>query len=342
MILYITIPILVLLMAKKINQKNMTVLDFGLLFLLIVVCGFRKNVGTDYIIYRKMYSNTDIFPHLEELFKTIIIVLNKFNVNFETFIFIIALITIMIFYKVFKERSPKPVESIMLFICLGYYAHCFNTIRQMLAVAVTVYAFKYIKEKKIFKYSMCIMIATFIHTSAVIMLPFYFIVRRDFKKKFLYLLYILMFLGGVLYQPVLNFIVNNFERFSSYININNYTYSIAGLGTVINMIVHLILVFWVIYIKDGLMERNKDNKYYVNTIVFSNLFYIMALKNTVAVRFAYYFSIYLVLLLPEMFKVTFKKNYANNMVVVICFCLIYYIAHIMSFNQMLPYNSIFF
>ena len=56
MIIYLLIPIIILLFRKQINKRRMTIPDYILLIVLILVCGLRKNVGTDYKLYTLFFS----------------------------------------------------------------------------------------------------------------------------------------------------------------------------------------------------------------------------------------------------------------------------------------------
>ncbi|MBQ3414405.1 MAG: EpsG family protein [Clostridia bacterium] len=307
---------------------------------MILICGLRYNVGTDYQLYTRMYSNIDIkvFSDTEFIFKQIINLLNNFNLNVYVFFFVIATITISLFYIQIKKQSNFPATSLFLFVCLGYYALCFNTIRQTLAIAITLVAFKYIYDRKALKYFLVIIVAGLVHTSAFIMIPIYFINRININKKNLRIIFLIMILGLIAYNPIFEFITLHIDKYNSYSNINGYTFSKAGAGTYVIMIFHIIIVFILIKYKNLIEQINEGNNYYIILATFSLFFYLLSLSNTVAVRPGYYFSIYLVFALPNLFKNIFRNNYNKSMIIVAILFMGYYLIHLISFNSMLPYT----
>lgn len=343
MIIYLTLPILIIMFIKKINNKKNTYFDFIILTLMILICGLRYKVGTDYTIYTRMFLYTELFDNTEILFKALIVLIkNLFNGNVYVYFFITSLITMIFFYKAIKENAEKPGDSLFYLICLGYYALSFNTIRQMMAAAIMLYATKYLIDKKAIKYWIATIIAGLFHTTALIMIPFYYFANMKFDKKMLKLIFIIMFVGVIAYQPLFKFVTSNVDKYKSYAEINHYTYSEAGYGTYVIAIFHIVLISLIIKKRNALIEKNPRNQVYINLIIVSIFFYLLSLENTVAVRPGYYFSIYLIYILPDLFKTLFKQNYARDMILITVFFIIYYMVHLISFNTMLPYNTILF
>lgn len=343
MIIYLTLPILIIVFIKKINNKKNTYFDFIILSLMILICGLRYKVGTDYTIYTRMFLYTELFDNTEILFKALIVLIKHlFNENVYVYFFITSLITMILFYKAIKENAEKPGDSLFYLICLGYYALSFNTIRQMIAAAIMLYATKYLIDKKAVKYWIVTIIAGLFHTTALIMIPFYYFANMKFDKKMLKIIFIIMFIGVIAYQPLFKFVTTNIDKYKSYAEINHYTYSEAGYGTYVIAIFHIILICLIIKKRNALIEINPKNQVYINLIIVSIFFYLLSLENTVAVRPGYYFSIYLIYILPDLFKTLFKQNYARDMILITVFFIIYYMVHLISFNTMLPYNTILF
>lgn len=92
---------------------------------------------------------------------------------------------IMLVYK-----SSKRLEDIWLAL-LMYYAlfyHFFSVtgIRQTLATAICLFAYRYVKQRRLLGFTICIAIAMFIHKTALIFFPFYWISQiKSVKTLFL-------------------------------------------------------------------------------------------------------------------------------------------------------------
>ncbi len=284
------ILLLIFIFLKKINKKSFNIYDVFVLLVLVIICGFRRFVGTDYQLYINMYNKLDWFPHLEFLIKQLIVLLNYLKLDYTSFFFLMAFLTFSIMYKAVKEQSVAPAESILYYVCFGYYAMAFNGIRQMLAISICLYSLKYIKDKQFIKYLLLIVIATMCHTTSIIMLPMYYFGNKDLKKSTLQIITIISLFGFVFYNPIYRFVVSNFDRFSDYAVINGMTYSEAGLGTYVIGFIHFALIFIALKYYDKIINVDEKNKIYINLLIFSTIFFSLSFVNTVVVRMAYFFT----------------------------------------------------
>lgn len=342
MLFYLLIPLICILFCNHINKKEMGIIDYIILIIMICICGFRYEVGTDYNLYTNMYKYIQSFPRVEFLFEFIIKLFNKYNFSVEFFFFFVSMITLSIIYISIKKNSQKPAESLFLFVCLGFFALQFNIMRQMLAAAIILYGTKYLVSRNLKKYFITVFIAGLIHTTSFIMLPFYFLSNIKFKRKTLLFAIVLMFATSLMYIPIMNFLTSNISIYSVYSNINDYTFNEAGIGTYLLILFNLALAIVMIIKKYNLVFYEKKNNIYINMFIFSFFFYFLSLKNTVMIRPGYYFSIYMIFLLPDLYRISsMKKNCKNSTLLVIIF-MMYYILHLISFNEMLPYKTIFF
>lgn len=331
-----------MLLFKYINKNNYTFFDWIVLIIMILVCGLRYNVGSDYLIYYDMFYYLSRHQTVELIPKYIIVLFNQYHYSFYTFIFFIAALTLFIFYLSFKKNSKQPAFSLILFISLGYYAMCFNGIRQMLAAAICLYATKYIREKKFIKYSLLIVIASLCHTTALIMLPFYFFNKINLSKKRLLQLFFLFSLSFLIYDSFFEFVTSNITQYSIYKIKNDLTFWSPGIGTYINSLLNMFVIFLCVLKKEEIENDNPSNRIYLHIVLISTIFYSLCFVNALFIRIAYYFSIYLIFLIPSLIKCCINKNNKTKNYTLICILLIiYYVLHLISFNNMLPYISIF-
>lgn len=340
MYIYLFIIFLIILFNKKINTNKMNFFDVIILFFMITVCGLRKNVGTDYGLYKFYYGNLGKGSRFEIGFKNLMIFCNKIGCSYNVFIFIIAAITIILFYLLIKRYSKKPADSIFYFVTLGYYAFLFNIIRQMLAISISLFGIKYIKEKNFIKYLVVIVIASLFHLSALIMIPVYFLLKLPNNRKINIALIFICICAMFLYNDVYHFVIKNFTQYSAYSEVNAYTFTKPGLGTYIVGLVNFVL-FIVMFINRKKI-RELDDMYdeYFKLFSYSLIFTGFSFVNSIAVRAGYYLSIYMIFLLPYLGKILFKKENKKFEIIIVMFFIAYYVVHLVSFNKMIPYNSI--
>lgn len=200
--------ILVLLESKtKIKEIKYfsNVILVLVVFSMIIIGGFREDVGFDTSTYTRMFEgmpkiSSDFIEstqhrHGEIGFKFLIGILKTMGFEHVQSLFIIIIVTSLILnLNSFKKYTPYYLISIYLYICLYFFGREMGQIRQALSTAVCFFSIRYIKERNLFKFLISILLATSFHTSSIIMLPFYFIGSKDFKKS----TYIVFLLIGIL------------------------------------------------------------------------------------------------------------------------------------------------
>ena len=88
---------------------------------------------------------------------------------------LLAGITLAFAFQAFYERSWMPALSVILFVAVGNYYESFNTVRQVIAIVMAFWATRYINENKkdVWKYVLWILLASTVHRTVLIMIPFY-------------------------------------------------------------------------------------------------------------------------------------------------------------------------
>lgn len=117
-------------------------------------------------------------------------VFRRLGFTYLFFLFSVALIT-NAFLVNFIYRFKFPTFIILIYIASIFYVQQANLVRQMIAVAIFLYAFKYIESKSFFPYLLCVLIAVTIHLSAFLLIFVYFIPRSIPKNWVLWLVWIL-------------------------------------------------------------------------------------------------------------------------------------------------------
>lgn len=185
-----------ILIIKELDRRFLFFCAFSTVLLLT---GFRGNVEPDYTHYLNIFNNsgwskyfTNDSVEVGYYFYNVLIKYLEFN--FQFVIFSMALVTIFLKFKFFKEQSPRYLISFLLYYCSLFFLYDFIAIRQALAMSIFMFAIPYIVEKKMIKYFICIAIACLFHMSALILLPIYFLIRFKYNN-FLVLIVLLLCLG---------------------------------------------------------------------------------------------------------------------------------------------------
>lgn len=158
---------------------------------MIIVTGLRNNMGTDYLTYQFYYENyiskIDVLQILQErepLFALLEKIIGEItNYNIVIFMSVLAAITVYALWHFFARESDAVWFCIILTLMIGSYYTSFNTTRNYMASALFVYLVKYIYERKPLKYFTGILIISQIHTATLAMIPMYWLLKMDWRKK---------------------------------------------------------------------------------------------------------------------------------------------------------------
>ena len=142
--------------TKKKNIKASIIIGAFAILIPILVCGLRYNVGTDYISYQQWFSyylSHKLSLKNDEIgFGVLIKVIQLVTLN-PQFLFLIVAIIINILIMIFIRKHTEFFElGYFLFIALYFYYSSFNILRQWIAIAIFLYAIRYIYNKNFKKY----------------------------------------------------------------------------------------------------------------------------------------------------------------------------------------------
>lgn len=284
------------------NYKNIFLTFFFIM--LFFIASFRYNTGYDYDSYKDIFnrvSGSTLFNmDIEFGFTTLCYVLKLLGLSFEVLIFIMALVSLVFKYKAIKQYSIYPFISLVIYFSGNFIIQDFGQIRQGLAIALSLYSIRYIKERKLVGYLILMAFAIAFHYSAVIFLPFYFIGNIKLANR---QMIIILAFSFVIYA-VFRFGVFEFI-FTRIINlpyvINKYkAYSGAPLGFTGFTFIFRVVIF----VAFVLLERDIRNNCTYYDILKSGYFlsiimYIVFNVNEgLATRGALYFKTFEILLIP--------------------------------------------
>ena len=305
-----------LLILSKYKNKYKKFFIFSSATVLILFASFRGIIaggvykGNDFESYRKWFEliNTiKISWDSEALFNYLLMYIYKYTNSFFVFICITSVLLVYSIYKFSFENSSNYLYTIFCFIAFGIYELAFSAIRQWIAGAIFLIAFKFIKEREFWKYFICIMIASAFHNSAIVLLVIYpFInIRIDVKIKII----AVIFLSAIITlltksSAIIELIYNYFPAYRlKYINIGN---ELNSNYTV--FIISAVCLFITQYYKKAF--RNKDEGYNYKTCYLVLLFFFsyIATLNPMFGRLLQYFMPAIPLIMPSIISLVNKKE----------------------------------
>ena len=250
-------------------------------------------------------------------------------------------VTLGFAYVYILRYSPYTYLSLLIFYSFGtYYFTTFNAMRQVVVVYVFFYSLKYIEEKSFFKYIISILLcAYFFHTTAILLLPLYFILQYNYSK-FLKLIILVTLLST---SNLLIVIIEN-SRYAMYLDFEKFI-SDVSLVTYLTLLISIIITFF------KFNDNNPSTRILLNINYFSIIIIglMVVFANTplimVVGRISYYFTPVLIVLIPmSIDRLTITNNKKIILVVVsivlyaLCFISLYFNG---VSNKLVPFTTIF-
>ena len=173
------------------NYKNYNSVWVVVVFLTVFI-GLRDWIGADYGNYFKAYKDfgrkldtSEILNmvverkqeiHMEWLYLLFANFIYELDFSFYTFTFLLAIVSISVKYKVFTDNAVYPALTMLLFMFPTLFISDGGHMRQGMAMAILLFSFRYIKERKLLMFLFMVYLAMGFHTSATVFIIAYWVV----------------------------------------------------------------------------------------------------------------------------------------------------------------------
>ena len=230
----------------------------------------------------------------------------------ETFIMITAIMTLVPVLLTFRKYAPDFLMAVFFYFTTGTYYIAMNGIRQFVATGIILMATKYLfspKKTDFLKFLVFVLVAYFFHTSAIILIPIYFVSRRKAWSPSTFMIIV----AGV---TVLIFISLFFPSFSNMLegssfsqyNDGWFTEGAEGGTNILRLGFHSIpMVLSAVYYKE-LRKNGPVTDILVNMSVVHFAVFLISLYNWIFARFAFYTYAYMSVLLSIIFSTSLKDS----------------------------------
>lgn len=138
-------------------------------------------------------------------------------------------------YASIYQNSKSPVLSVFIFFFSGAFLLSLNGMRSYVAIAIVFYAFRFIKERSLAKYTLLIIVASMIHTSVAPFIILYPLYHLNIAPTKLLLCIFISILILPFIRPIAAFILNG-TSYANYFKGNVYIdplFSMLFINTII-------------------------------------------------------------------------------------------------------------
>ena len=319
----------------------------GIFVILFIVSALRFDIGNDYAQYTLTAHEAYVGGYVvtEAGFNILVkLVYTLFNREYYEIVFaLFAIVTLVLFLRVFDRDSVNFSQSFFLFMTLGLYFQTFNTVRYYFALSVALCSMRYVLEKDYIRFVFWIVCAAFFHKSVLLVIPVYFVAMFAWK----WWIYVLGLVVGALCFAGQSFLLK--LALVLYPSYKDTIYLEGGISliSVFRIFAVFVLYLWFMCYMGSEFSNHED---YQKIRFYGQLNFLAFLAATffsflpVVTRIVYYFSVSQLLMIPLMIQ-----NIEDDAVklklklIVTVVCIIYFALFLLNAHQagvgLLPYRT---
>lgn len=316
-----------------------------------VFSGLRNSTGdTVFYIHSYKLMQEEIgelsYSDYDLLFDKLQVFLIRNGCDYSVFIMLTAIVTLVPIIWVLYKYSMNIGMSVYFFIAFGVYFSTMNGIRQYVAAGIMLLATKFLfSEKRIdfIPYVLIALLAAQMHSSALIMIPIYFVVRKRAWSASTF---------GIIFGSVaVLFLVSQFlpgflgmledTEFSSYTD-DWFTSGNEGGTQIFRILLNCVPTILAAFSYREFRRSGPIGDILVNLSVINAGIYLISSYNWIFARFAIYTSVYYIVLLTNIMMTGFTKS-RNSYVKYLSYLLFFlYFIETVNSGRIKRYSSEFF
>lgn len=241
-----------------------------------------------------------------------------FTSNYQIYLIIVAIIFTGLMGYFIYVNSRDPLISFLLYSCLFYAFFSITGIRQTIATALSVFVgYELIKKRKLLLFVCIILLAATLHKSALIFLPYYFFYNLNINLRYKIVSSIVILCSFIFKYPLSVW----FKEIAGY---DNYGVYVGAGANTFTLLLILLVMFMFVFSKQ-ILYKNEKNKYYYNALVIALFFVPLTYINPSAMRIVQYYSIFMMLVIPEIICVFKERDQRVVKFLFICTILILFL-----------------
>ena len=260
--------------------------------------------------------------------------------SYEVLLMICALVTYALICYFAVQHTSHPFFFIYLYCTMSYFYNSINMIRQMLALAITLAGYKYIKERKLIKFLALVLLASSLHATALILIPLYFLVNIKITPKVVAVVLAAVFVAYMLFDVLLTIGVKIYPKYEIYLYKPEYNTGYSVTAFFVPGIFFIIILFF----RKRLLALDPDNNIAVNMYMISFVLTLFIVtKFGILDRFLAYPEIYLTVCLPQIIDCvkTKEQKWIVGAAIIIIGLVMSINLFMKGYYSIYPYRSLF-
>lgn len=240
-----------------------------------------------------------------------------FSGEYRIFLFFVAVIFFSsLGYFIYTQTKyiSDVFVAIAIYEVLFYSFFSITGLRQTLATAFTFWGLHFIRQRKLWQYTLLIICAAFIHKSVLLFYPFYFIARLNRPRQLLaasFVIFPVMFVFGRSVAGIMALL-------SAQDNYMGYALSEANPTGAVDFSIFLLgcgILGWIAL--RNAKQRDNDMPIIYNAISIAIIFTPLTWIDSSLMRIVQYFSIFILVFLPYVINNLFRDYQTRTVVILV-------------------------
>lgn len=329
------------------NPKIINLFFFLSVGLLLFFSVFRGDFAKDYptMFYQiEIYAKEtwrEIFTYRDFGFAVLMKIIYLITGNIFWCFATISAVTVILYSYVIYRESCNYFLSLFIFVAFDTYFISFNLMRNIMTCAIFLVIAKNIWEKNALRYVVGILLLSTLHRAALVLLPMYWILSLDLRKRkniLLVVLGVILFMIFLLYTRDVALFVQEMIGMD-YLSYDTYGLDFGSLGSALKTSGLMLIILLFI---NKIDFDNIKQRVWFNACLFAWIMQIMAAKVLMLQRIGFYFSGFFLLLIPYVFSREEKKTLITMMFLVSAFIYVSFFQNVTSFYWIWQNEHIFF
>lgn len=350
-LLIFSIPVLIYYLRLD-KRKQLYFLGFYLSFLALFV-GFSDMLGGyDRYIYGYYFDNCADLVHVGKSFFSPDIrnlgyesepgymiwncIIALFTSNRYIFILFTTLLIYVLLFFAIRDYTKNYPFAIVAFMAL-WFCFTFTYLRQVLAATIGFFAIRYVVNRQFRKFLLLVLLASTIHNSALILLPFYFLPIKKFSKS-----NILLCMGLCLIIGISNMSTGVFAAYSDVSNneARMAIYDQEGSFRIAYFVEASFFLYFILRNYSKIDVNDKQKLMLVNMALCFCAILLFFIRSENGGRLAWYYMIGIIATLSFIVSKNGKKSFESKTLIVVFIGL--YIRIVLQWGILLyPYKTFF-
>ena len=233
------------------NQEQRRLIYYGACgFLILIFVAQDFSVSIDIAEYMRQWeiiptlTLPEMLTHKFEIGYVLLCwVLERVFASDRVLLLALAIMIMMPFSHSFEKETENPMIALMAFLALGMYMHAIIFWRQLVAMAILTFSYRFIRERKFWPFLLTVLIAMTFHKVSVVFVGLYVVYRIPINKWLLLACGACSVVLCIFGKPIIEFgIAVTYPRYTNFPRL-----SIGG-GTLLALLwVVTLLSYWLLH-----------------------------------------------------------------------------------------------